>query len=71
MESINNYYLFLISAIMLNMTPGTDTIFIVSKSISQGKKAGIFSALGVMTGVVLHTILIKKKGQALINSRHL
>ena len=58
MESINNYYLFLISAIMLNMTPGTDTIFIVSKSISQGKKAGIFSALGVMTGVVLHTILI-------------
>lgn len=41
----------------MNITPGTDTMYIVSRSISQGKKAGIYSVLGVSTGSLLHTFL--------------
>ena len=57
MENINNFATFLLSGILLNITPGNDTIFILTKSMSQGKKAGIMSVLGISTGTVIHTIL--------------
>lgn len=56
MTGIVNFETFLLTGILLNLTPGNDTIFILSKSIGQGKKAGIISALGVATGSMIHTI---------------
>jgi len=41
---------------ILNLTPGSDTMYILSRSISQGKKAGILSALGIATGALAHCI---------------
>lgn len=32
-------------------------MYIVSRSISQGRAAGIYSALGISAGVVVHTLL--------------
>jgi threonine/homoserine/homoserine lactone efflux protein len=57
MTGISNFETFLLSGILLNLTPGNDTIFILSKSIGQGRKAGIVSALGISSGNVVHTIL--------------
>lgn len=57
MTGIINFETFLIAGILLNLTPGNDTIFILSRSIAQGKKAGIVSALGIGTGCGVHTIL--------------
>jgi RhtB (resistance to homoserine/threonine) family protein len=57
MFGIFNFEVFLVSAILLNLTPGTDTMYIVSRSISQGRMAGIYSALGISAGIVVHTIL--------------
>lgn len=57
MLGIINFEVFLVTAILLNLTPGTDTMYIVSRSISQGRTAGIYSALGVSAGVVIHTLL--------------
>lgn len=57
MDGIINIEAFLLTGILLNLTPGNDTIFILSKSMSQGKKAGIISALGIGTGSIFHTIL--------------
>lgn len=48
---------FLLTSILLNLTPGNDTIFILSRSIGQGRKAGIISALGIGTGSIVHTTL--------------
>ncbi len=45
MFGIINFEMFLIAGIMLNLTPGEDTMYIHGRSISQGKKAGILSAL--------------------------
>lgn len=39
------------------MSPGIDTIFVLNKSIAQGKKAGIYATLGISTGVLVHTTL--------------
>ena len=52
-----NFETFLFAGILLNLTPGNDTIFILTKSIGQGKKAGIVSALGIATGNLVHTTI--------------
>jgi RhtB (resistance to homoserine/threonine) family protein len=57
MFGIENYFVFIISGIILNITPGNDTIYILSRSIAQGRKAGVISALGIGTGAVTHTIM--------------
>jgi len=57
MTGIIHFETFLFAGILLNLTPGNDTIFILTKSIGQGKKAGFVSAFGIGTGSVFHTIL--------------
>lgn len=57
MYGIENYFGFLVAGILLNLTPGADTIYILTRSISQGKRAGIYSVLGISTGVLVHTVL--------------
>lgn len=53
---IENLPLFITSCILLNITPGQDTVYIVGRSIAQGRKAGIVSVLGIMSGILLHTL---------------
>lgn len=57
MVGITSFGLFLLTAFLMNITPGTDTMYIVSRSVSQGKKAGIYSVLGISTGSLVHTFL--------------
>lgn len=55
MIGIEHFSLFLLSGILLNITPGNDTLYILGRTISQGKKAGIMSLLGIIMGAVVHT----------------
>jgi threonine/homoserine/homoserine lactone efflux protein len=48
--------LFILSGLLLNITPGQDTLYIVGRSLSQGRRAGVFSVLGISSGCVLHTL---------------
>lgn len=57
MFGIVNYGLFVISGIILNLTPGADTMYILGTSMSKGRRAGILSALGISTGCLFHTTL--------------
>lgn len=57
MTGIIHFETFILAGILLNLTPGNDTVFILAKSIGQGKKAGIISALGIGTGSIFHTVL--------------
>ena len=41
---------------MLNLTPGMDTMYILGRSMAQGTRAGVFSALGISTGSLIHTL---------------
>lgn len=56
MFGIENYLGFVIAGILLNLTPGADTMYILSRSISQGRRAGIYSVLGISTGALIHTL---------------
>ncbi|WP_221568655.1 LysE family translocator [Alkalihalobacillus sp. TS-13] len=45
---------FLGVAIFLTLMPGPDNLFVIVQSISQNKKAGIATALGLCTGLIVH-----------------
>ena len=57
MLGIHDFPLFVISCILLNITPGQDTMYIFGRSVAQGRQAGVMSVLGIMTGVLVHTLL--------------
>jgi threonine/homoserine/homoserine lactone efflux protein len=55
MEAIT--WIFVLTSSVLIITPGQDMILVMSRSISQGRKAGIMTALGVSVGLMGHTML--------------
>jgi RhtB (resistance to homoserine/threonine) family protein len=55
MFGIHDFGLFLATGILLNLTPGPDTVYILGRSIAQGREAGMASALGITLGSIFHT----------------
>lgn len=68
MFNFQNLSLFFITSILLNLTPGNDMLYVASRSISQGIKAGIISAIGIFAGSFVH-IFAAVLGLSLIISR--
>jgi len=54
MFGIEHFTLFLAAGILLNLTPGPDTAFILGRSIAGGRRVGVASALGIGLGSVCH-----------------
>jgi len=48
--------LFVLSGLLLNITPGTDSLYIITRSVTQGARAGGLAALGVTVGCCVHVI---------------
>jgi threonine/homoserine/homoserine lactone efflux protein len=46
--------LFVLSGLLLNLTPGPDTLYIVGRSTTQGWRAGAVAALGICAGIFVH-----------------
>ena len=55
MLGIENLGAFILTAIIVVITPGVDTIMVLTRSISKGKNSGLYSALGVSLGLLVHT----------------
>lgn len=51
----NEFLLFAFATLMLNLTPGSDMIYVATRSTTQGTQAGIVSALGIAGGCLVHT----------------
>jgi len=45
---------FLFAAILLNLSPGPDMVYILTRTVSQGRLAGFLSSLGICTGAMVH-----------------
>src|SRR5204863_5784822 len=56
MTGIHDLWLFILSGLLLNMTPGVDTLYIVGRGTAQGFRAGAVAALGIAGGCVVHTL---------------
>ena len=58
MISINDLFLFALAALVMVLSPGPNMIYLISRSLSQGKKAGIISLFGVMCGFLFHILMV-------------
>ena len=57
MLGIHDYWAFVLTGVLLNLTPGQDTLFILGRSAADGTRAGIASALGITLGAIIHTLV--------------
>jgi threonine/homoserine/homoserine lactone efflux protein len=55
-SAIHDYWLFVAAAILLNLTPGQDTMFIIGRSLTGGLRAGLAAAVGISVGSIGHTL---------------
>jgi len=49
---------FVLSVMALAITPGPDNIFVLMQSVVYGKKYGLATVVGLMTGCIIHTTLV-------------
>jgi threonine/homoserine/homoserine lactone efflux protein len=57
MPSPATYGLFVLTALALLVIPGPAVLYVVSRSIDQGRSAGLASVLGITSGTVVHVTL--------------
>lgn len=56
MIPINDLLLFAGAALLMVLTPGPNMIYLVSRSICQGRSAGVISLFGVIAGFIVHML---------------
>jgi threonine/homoserine/homoserine lactone efflux protein len=49
--------LFLAAAFAVILEPGPDILYVLSRSMSGGRRVGLVSALGIAFGEIVHTVL--------------
>lgn len=53
---IHDFWLFVLTGVVLNLTPGADTLLVVQRSASGGWRQGAVAALGIMLGCLVHAL---------------
>ena len=48
---------YVLASLALIATPGQDMLYVISRSLAQGRLAGVCSAVGVCLGILVHTAL--------------
>lgn len=56
MLPMTNLSLFLAASLALLLTPGPAVLYIVTRSVDQGRRAGLVSVLGIETGNLFHAV---------------
>lgn len=57
MISLTTLMLYTIGAAILIISPGPDFLYVTTRGVAQGRKAGILSAAGISIGLLVHTVL--------------
>ena len=68
---IHDLALFVGAALLLNLTPGPDMLYVAGTAAARGRLAGVLAALGVGAGCALHTLLAALGVSALIAASEL
>ncbi|MGD1415749.1 MULTISPECIES: LysE family translocator [Bacillus] len=51
------FFLFVLSSFVFIAAPGIDAVFVLSRSISNGRASGFAASAGIASGAFVHTIL--------------
>ncbi|MDB4049975.1 LysE family translocator [Flavobacteriaceae bacterium] len=49
---------FILTSLLLTISPGPDIIYVISQSLSKGVKSAIITSLGLTSGLLVHTFLV-------------
>ncbi|MGH8185282.1 MAG: LysE family translocator [Steroidobacteraceae bacterium] len=60
--------LFMTATLALNLAPGPDMLYVSTRSLTQGRRAGVISALGIAAGALVHTLAIASGLAALLRA---
>lgn len=55
---IMNVWGFISAAVLLTIMPGPDILFVITQSITRGRKAGMVFAAGLCTGLIAHVTAV-------------
>jgi threonine/homoserine/homoserine lactone efflux protein len=55
MPDTTSLIVFMTATLALNLTPGPDMLYVIARSVGQGQRAGVVSALGIGAGCLAHT----------------
>lgn len=58
MLGIHDFWLFFISALLLNVAPGPDSAYVIGRSVQLGWRGGVAAALGISTGCLAHVFAV-------------
>jgi threonine/homoserine/homoserine lactone efflux protein len=56
MPRLQTIALFMVSALVLNLTPGPAVLFILSRCFGEGREAAVVSVFGLATASVIHAV---------------
>ncbi len=68
MPDLTLWGLFVVASVVLLLTPGPAVLYIVARSVEQGRAAGLVSVLGIHLGTIVHIIAAAVGLSALIMS---
>ena len=68
MVDLTSLVLFMTATLALNLAPGPDMLYVSTRSLAQGRRAGVISALGIAAGAVVHTLAIASGLAALLRA---
>ena len=68
MPTMHSLALFLAAGLALNLTPGPDMLYVAARGASEGRAAGIVSALGIGVGTLVHVALVAAGLAALLTA---
>lgn len=68
MPDLTHFLTFAFATLILNLTPGPDMMYIIARSLGQGRRAGLVSALGITGGCLFHAFAATVGIAALLRS---
>ena len=54
MPDLSTWGLFVLASLVLLLTPGPAVLYIVARSVQQGRTAGLVSVVGIHLGTIVH-----------------
>ncbi|SDT91847.1 Threonine/homoserine/homoserine lactone efflux protein [Verrucomicrobium sp. GAS474] len=66
MLGIHHFGLFAGAVVLIALTPGPDTLYILGRTLAQGKRGGLLSVAGITLGCLTHTVAAAAGLSALI-----
>jgi threonine/homoserine/homoserine lactone efflux protein len=53
---VREFPVFVASAVVLALTPGQDTLYVMDRALAQGRNAGLVSVMGILSGALVHLL---------------